>query len=102
MAKVTSKLQVTVPKAIATQYGIRPGDEIEWVPAGDAIRVVPAGRQAWAADPQWKLTLFDAATERQRLRQSKRPRRRAGGDRGWSDRGARGFARPDRARCAGL
>jgi AbrB family looped-hinge helix DNA binding protein len=41
MAKVTSKRQVTVPKAIAEQYGIRPGDEIEWLPAGDAIRVVP-------------------------------------------------------------
>jgi AbrB family looped-hinge helix DNA binding protein len=29
MGKVTSKLQVTVPKAIAQRYGIRPGDEIE-------------------------------------------------------------------------
>ena len=28
MAKVTSKLQLTVPKAIADQYGIRPGDEL--------------------------------------------------------------------------
>ena len=34
MAKVTSKLQVTVPKAIADHYGIRPGDEIQWIPAG--------------------------------------------------------------------
>ncbi len=41
MAKVTSKLQVTVPKAIADRYGIRPGDEIEWVAAGDTIRVLP-------------------------------------------------------------
>jgi AbrB family looped-hinge helix DNA binding protein len=41
MSRVTSKLQVTVPKAIAERYGIRPGDEIDWVPAGDAIRVVP-------------------------------------------------------------
>ena len=37
MAKVTSKLQVTVPKAIAEQYSIRPGDEIDWAPAGDVI-----------------------------------------------------------------
>lgn len=94
MAKVTSKLQVTVPKAIATQYGIRPGDEIEWVPAGDAIRVVLAGRQARAADPQWKLKLFDAATERQRLRQSKSPRRRARGDRGWTREDLYDRARP--------
>jgi AbrB family looped-hinge helix DNA binding protein len=84
MAKVTSKLQVTVPKAIAVQYGIRPGDEIEWVPSGDAIRVVPADRMARAADPQWRLKVFDAATERQRLRQSRHPRRRAQGGRGWA------------------
>ena len=31
MAKVTSKLQVTLPKALADQYGIEPGDEIGWV-----------------------------------------------------------------------
>ena len=28
MAKVTSKLQLTLPKAIADQYKIRPGDEL--------------------------------------------------------------------------
>ena len=44
MAKVTSKLQVTVPKALAERYAIRPGDEIAWEAAGDAIRVVPHGR----------------------------------------------------------
>ncbi len=83
MSKVTSKLQVTVPKAIAHQYGIRPGDEIQWVAAGDAIRVVPAGRPAPVADLEARLKLFDAATVRQRLRQSGRPRRRASRDRGW-------------------
>jgi len=70
MAKVTSKLQVTVPKAIAEQYGIRPGDEIDWVPAGDSIRVVPARRKRPQDDLQQRLKLFDAATERQRARQS--------------------------------
>ena len=39
MPKVTSKLQLTVPKAIADQYGIKPGDELEWIPAGESIRV---------------------------------------------------------------
>ena len=38
MSKVTSKLQLTVPKAIADKYGIRPGDELDWVAAGDSIR----------------------------------------------------------------
>ena len=83
MAKVTSKLQVTVPKAIAERYGIRPGDDIQWVPAGDTIRVVPAGRQVPKADLALRLQLFDAATERQRLRQARQPRRRASRTRGW-------------------
>jgi AbrB family looped-hinge helix DNA binding protein len=30
MSKVTSKLQVTIPKALAVKYGIRPGDEVRW------------------------------------------------------------------------
>ena len=81
---MTSKLQVTVPKAIADRYGIRPGDDIEWVEAGDAIRVVPAGRQGERADLQWRLKLFDAATERQRRRQSGRRLRRGRGGRGWT------------------
>lgn len=84
MSKVTSKLQVTVPKAIAARYGIRPGDEIEWVPAGDAIRVVPGRRQSRMGDPQWRLKVFDAATGRQRRRQASSPRRRARGGRGWT------------------
>ena len=94
MAKVTSKLQVTVPKTIAAQYGIRPGDEIEWLPAGEAIRVVPPARRTRTADPQWRLKLFDAATERQRRRQSSGPRRRARGGRGWTREDLYDRARP--------
>ena len=30
MSRITSKLQVTVPKAIVQRYGIRPGDEIRF------------------------------------------------------------------------
>ena len=84
MAKVTSKLQVTVPKAIADQYGIRPGDDIEWSPAGDAIRVIPAGRTLPALDRDARLKLFDAATERQRRRQGPRARRGTPKSRGWT------------------
>ena len=83
MSKVTSKLQVTVPKAIADRYGIRSGDEIEWVAAGETIRVVPPGRQAPGLDLKMRLKLFDATTERQRRRQSGRPRVRAVRERGW-------------------
>ncbi len=62
MSKVTSKLQVTVPKALAERYGIRPGDDIRFEGTGEIIRVVPANVDA-------RLHLFDAATERQRKRE---------------------------------
>jgi bifunctional DNA-binding transcriptional regulator/antitoxin component of YhaV-PrlF toxin-antitoxin module len=84
VAKVTSKLQVTLPKVLAERYGIRPGDDIEWVPAGDTIRVVPPrGRRATGLDREARLRVFDAATERQRARQSRRPVSRRARDRGW-------------------
>jgi len=82
MSKVTSKLQVTVPKALAEQYGIRPGDEIDWIAAGDAIRVVPAGRRE-PLDMARRLELFDEATRRQRARERTRPRAVRTGERGW-------------------
>ena len=65
MPKVTSKLQLTVPKRIADQYGIRPGDELEWIPAGDSIRVELARRKAKAGELTLKerLALFDANTK---------------------------------------
>ena len=46
MARVTSKLQVTIPKAVADRYAIEPGAEIEFEPAGDVIRVIPRRRPA--------------------------------------------------------
>jgi AbrB family looped-hinge helix DNA binding protein len=76
MAKVTSKLQVTIPKAVAERYGIEPGDDIEFVPAGDAIRVVPAG-VIEPVDAERRLELFDAATRRQRARERALARRPA-------------------------
>jgi AbrB family looped-hinge helix DNA binding protein len=81
MAKVTSKLQVTVPKALAERYHIEPGDEIEWEAAGDAIRVVP-GRSR-RADPASRLKLFDQATARQRERERGAQFAQAS-ERGWS------------------
>ncbi len=82
MSKVTSKLQVTVPKEIATRYGIRPGSEIDWVPAGDTLRIVPAAAVLAALDPAERLSVFDAATARQKKRQARRPAPGAKG-RGW-------------------
>lgn len=63
---MTSKLQLTVPKVIADQYGIRPGDELEWIPAGDSIRVELVRRKAKAGHElttEERLALFDANTK---------------------------------------
>jgi AbrB family looped-hinge helix DNA binding protein len=87
MAKVTSKLQVTVPKAVADRFGIRPGDDIEWIVDGNSIRVIREGerRPLPVAD---RLRLFDEATARQETR-NRAWRRKHGpaagaGNRGWT------------------
>ena len=83
MSKVTSKYQVTLPKEIVDSYGIRPGDEIDWVADGDVIRVIPPGKRAGAIDRETQLRLFDQATERLRKR-SVTPQKKQPRDRGWS------------------
>ncbi|MFV1967551.1 MAG: AbrB/MazE/SpoVT family DNA-binding domain-containing protein [Pirellulaceae bacterium] len=84
MSKVTSKLQVTVPKAIAEQYGIRPGDEVDWVSAGDSIRVIPPGGSKPALDIRARLDLFDQATQRQQTRDAARAENELATDREWT------------------
>lgn len=70
MAKVTSKLQITLPRALARRYGIAPGDEIVFVPAGDGIRIVPGGaHRPGSYNLDERVRLFDAATDRQRVRE---------------------------------
>ena len=82
MSKVTSKLQVTIPKAIAQKHGIQPGDEISWASAGDTIRVVTDS--ATRDDTvERRLDLFDSATERQAARNRAR-RPEPGAHRGWT------------------
>lgn len=86
MAKVTSKLQVTLPKALAEEFGIRPGDDILWQAAGDTIRIVPAKLEK-RLDIKTRLALFDQATTRQMARkpQGKHPPPTSAlQDRGWT------------------
>ena len=94
MAKITSKYQVTVPKAIADQYRIRPGDHIEWVAAGDVIRIVPPGGALSSDDRESRLRLFDQATERHRKR-SFTPQTKRSHDRGWRREDLYTRGRPD-------
>jgi AbrB family looped-hinge helix DNA binding protein len=92
MSKVTSKLQLTVPKAIADQYGIRPGDELQWTPAGESIRIELVHRRTKAGQPltlRERIELFDRGNERlgkiqgERLKKAARSETRRQ-DRGWT------------------
>ena len=92
MPKVTSKLQLTVPKKIADQYGIHPGDELEWIPAGESIRVELVRRKVkngMLLSPEERVELFDEATKRRKKREQgllkgrARPAPETGG-RGWT------------------
>lgn len=109
MPKVTSKLQLTVPKKIADQYGIRPGDELQWIPAGESIRVELVRHKAKGGHElttEERLALFDAGTKRLDKLQAEELKRNQGkrvtrATRGWTredlyndDRGLpRGFPR---------
>jgi len=81
MARVTSKLQVTIPKAVADRYRIAPGADVSFEPAGEAIRVVPRRRRP--SRPQDRVKLFAQLLARQEQREGERvlPGTR---DRGWT------------------
>ncbi len=101
MTKVTSKLQVTIPKALAREYGIEPGDEIEFRPAGPEIRVIPPRAERKRPSVAERLRLFDQATARLDERAKELAAYEPGGDRGWTReelyRRGRSGAEPPRA-----
>lgn len=72
MSKVTSKLQVTLPKAIADRYGVERGSDVVFEPAGDSIRVLVAREPGLVGSSGIsmadKQALFDAASLRQAAR----------------------------------
>lgn len=82
MSKVTSKLQVTIPKVVADRFRIRPGDDIQWSSEGESLRV-RVGREVQAPlGVTERLRLFDEATNRQKKRQ--RGTKAKSGERGWT------------------
>ena len=84
MAKVTSKLQVTVPKAVADRLSIRPGDEIEWRVEGQTARVSRSEDPASRSLAE-RLAVFDESTERQDDRNRRWPKGKTSkAGRGWT------------------
>jgi AbrB family looped-hinge helix DNA binding protein len=82
MSKVTSKRQVTIPKKVADEYGIGPGDVIEWEPAGDVIRVLPPRMGPTQLSLEERLSLFDRGSRRRDERMREGPSDVH--DRGWT------------------
>jgi bifunctional DNA-binding transcriptional regulator/antitoxin component of YhaV-PrlF toxin-antitoxin module len=87
MSRVTSKLQITIPRAVARRHAIEPGSELRFEDAGEAIRLVPMveSSEKPGRDTGDRLRLFDEATVRQDSR-NRRVLARVGGaaaDRGW-------------------
>jgi AbrB family looped-hinge helix DNA binding protein len=84
VSRITSKYQLTIPKAVAQAAGLKPGDDVACEPAGTAIRVRPLNpAEESSRSTVDRLALFDQATERQRQRD--RPVHGAReSDRGWT------------------
>jgi AbrB family looped-hinge helix DNA binding protein len=69
MTRITGKFQITLPKRLVDAYGIRVGDDVEIVAAGESIAILPARTLAPALPAQERLRHFDQATKRQEARQ---------------------------------
>lgn len=70
MAKVTGKFQITLPKALVNQCGIRVGDELELRSVGRSIQIDRRPSPAAARRRQDRLAYFDRATRRQQTRET--------------------------------
>lgn len=82
---MTSKLQITLPKRLAEEHGIAPGDEVRFESAAGAIRMIPASAGAGALGLEERLRLFDEATRRAAKHADGFSHTNASGkDRGWT------------------
>ena len=91
MAKVTGKFQITLPKAAVTQSGIEVGDTLDIRVNGSVLVVTRRIGAGIERGPEERLTHFDRATRRQRLR---RPVPK-GATRGWTREELYGRGRAD-------
>jgi len=83
MAKVTGKLQITLPKALAESCGIQVGDELDLRPIGKSIRIDRRSKRDTSDLRRDRLSHFDQASTRQRNRE-RRTQLDAARTRGWT------------------
>jgi bifunctional DNA-binding transcriptional regulator/antitoxin component of YhaV-PrlF toxin-antitoxin module len=72
VGKITSKYQLTLPRHVADQRGVEPGDEVQWDVHGSAAMLRPARLQKPRLSVEHRLRLFDASVRRQAERQRER------------------------------
>ena len=82
MTRVTGKFQITLPKRLVDAFGIRVGDEVDLIAAGDVIEVRPVRAKRRVFSVEERLRYFDDATRRQQSRNAGRGPA-ADDDRGW-------------------
>jgi len=83
VSKVTSKNQVSIPKAIADRHGIKPGTELEFVSIGNAIRVTKKAGSRRHMSLEERAKIFDQILKRIEARKGRGEVKRSK-ERGWS------------------
>ena len=82
MAKITSKLQISIPKVLTERFHFNPGDEIDFIAGSDSIRIQRHIQAPTGKDVKSRLASFDAATARAKIRKKKKTSEAA--NRGWT------------------
>lgn len=82
MSKVTGKLQITIPKALAERHHISPGCSVHFDSMGRDLLLRLEDSQHKTMDRHARLASFDESTRR--LRNLARPSSGKHPDRGWT------------------
>ena len=67
-SRITSKSQVTLPRAVRSALGLRPGDEIVWEIDGDSAVVSRAGSPDMFVGNLSTFTEWDTQADREAFR----------------------------------
>lgn len=59
MTRVTGKFQITLPRRLVDAYGIRVGDQVELIAAGQSIALIPERSRHPGLSSEERIRLFD-------------------------------------------
>ncbi len=93
MSKVTSNLQITIPRTLADRYGIRAGDEVRWEVREAGPLMLPERSARARPAPAERAARFREAVDRVRSLQADVRPASPRADRGWTRDDAHGESR---------